>query len=241
MPKKIPDSEHLRIVDALLTRLESAGLQSLSPVERATLAHVALGDPRTARLLPVDLSNAAPRTELCRSIRSAWLDEEWHVVIDYRERLRSVVAQVDDPKYPIASLILYATWFEHTLNIVCIRQGLLRGLNSDQVDSMVRRAPLESKLGWLTQILGLPAFDSEHTKRVLRLAEVRNEFVHYKWRGYLPADHQKQLQKLRDSVANLEPVLDYFLTYYRENLEEPYVAAALDTFRIDRGLLDANA
>ena len=146
-----------------------------------------------------------------------------------------------NPNYPIASLILYATWFEHTLNAISIRQGLLRGLTANQVDAMVRDASIEAKLGWLAQLLGLPPFDESARSRVIRLTNVRNQYVHYKWRGYLPADHELQMRDLRESIANIDPILDYFLSYYRTHLEDPYVASALATFKVDRQHLEANA
>jgi hypothetical protein len=241
MPNRIPTDEQRATVDAILARMEASGLDSLSPAERGLIAATALGDPRSARLLPADLTAAKSRTELCAAIRVAWLDEDWHIVLDYRDRLRRVSVQVDDPNYPIASVILYATWFEHTLNAICIRQGLLRALDANQVDAMVRDASLEAKLDWLIHLLGLPAFEKSHRNRVIRLTNVRNQYVHYKWRGYLQADHEQQLHDLRGSVAEIDPTLDYFLSYYQTNLEEPWVQHALTTFGIDRHDLDASA
>lgn len=232
------NDERRRGLDALLRHFSDVQPDALSIDERATIANAVLADPRSARLLPVDLSDASARHALSETVRAALLDEEWHVVIDYRNRLRIAIGQVVYPEHPIAALILYATWFEHTLNGIVIRQGLLRGLNAEQVEAMVKVSSMAAKLDWLPKVLGLPGFEGSHHQRVLQVSEVRNQYLHYKWKGYKPEESERQKQRLRGTVADLDATVEYFLAYYEAHLEQPYRNRALATFGISREDLD---
>jgi hypothetical protein len=241
MTIKVSVTSDIDALKQLLDRAERQGLSGLSRDDRVELAKIVLGDPRCAGLLRTPVEEASTFARLLSTIRAAWIVEEWHVVLDYRNRLRTAITKVEDPEHPIAALILYATCFEHTLNAILIRQGLLNGLNAAQVDAMVRQSSFPAKLDWLPQGLGLPPFNETHRAKVARLGEVRNQYLHYKWRGHLPEAHEQQKRDLRAAVADLVPSLTYFEAYYSEQLLEPYVNLAIDKFAIARDDLVANA
>ncbi len=80
-----------------------------------------------------------------------------------------------------------------------------------------------------------------HAARVARLGDVRNQYLHYKWRGYLPAAHEQQLQILRSTVEGLDASVAYFKRYYATELEEPYERLAIDAFAVSAEDLRASS
>ena len=110
------------------------------------------------------------------------------------------------------SALFYALWFEHWLN------GLLRHLSRDYALSerhfadMLRGTNFEGKTTWLITLLrGQPIY-SKHLKVIRRVLDVRNAFVHYKWK-VVDDDGRDQTDVLLDDA---EKTVKYLRSYERK-------------------------
>jgi hypothetical protein len=77
------------------------------------------------------------------------------------------------------SFLFYATWFEHWINGVLTRRS--RKLDEDGRRQMLRETSLKGKFRWLLPILHSAEVPRSHLNTIIRIAEMRNSFVHYKF------------------------------------------------------------
>jgi hypothetical protein len=112
--------------------------------------------------------------------------EDVKEVIDFQPRLLASARLLSSRAHPIEAVILYATWMEHWLNSLLLTTMLRRDMTEAHALQLIRQANIEAKLSGLWSLVELPALQEEHVKRIKFLAEVRNEHVHYKWKGQDP-------------------------------------------------------
>jgi hypothetical protein len=95
-----------------------------------------------------------------------------------------------------AALLLYATTTEHWLNDIVITLCRRRGLRREEAQQLIRDIPFRAKSTWLLRLLGASAMKPVHLKKLDRLMQLRNEFVHFKWKGVpLELDEQEEAKK----------------------------------------------
>jgi hypothetical protein len=111
---------------------------------------------------------------------------------------------------------MYATWIEHSLNLILQQVAFAQGLSKAHFQSMIKEASLRAKTTWILPLLGVRPLTEVTVGRVQKLADTRNAFIHYKW-GQLSkaaeADQQRALadaekvvrtiQRLRRQEANI--------------------------------------
>lgn len=114
--------------------------------------------------------------------------------------------------YQIASL-LYGTWFEHWLNWLIITIGKRRGLREDEVSQIIRDIPFRAKLTWIFPLLGLRHLPITHRNAIFKITDLRNSFVHYKWKGKDETADEREEQELIDSLSNIEKTIKYLHQY----------------------------
>lgn len=79
------------------------------------------------------------------------------------------------------ALVFYAMWHEHTVNAILRNALHPKKLESEAEINQVVRLSLPTKLGAIwTLVLG-EKIDRQLASGILRVAEYRNAFVHYKW------------------------------------------------------------
>ncbi len=88
------------------------------------------------------------------------------------------------------ALILYATEIEHHLNDIIQKALLGKNFKTSEIESIMR-LDIEAKRTWLFPLLGLPRLSTNCSKNIKLIADKRNEFIHYKWRGLFDSESQK--------------------------------------------------
>ncbi len=130
--------------------------------------------------------------------------------IDHTENLRQLGKKFEDKGDVWIAVLFYATWVEHVLNEI-ISVGISRmGGNDDLTKQVIRDVQLNAKLGWLMPLLGYREIAAQHAECLRKLAEYRNQFVHYKW-IYMDVDEKSSpndvvllfLPKCRKSLSYL--------------------------------------
>ncbi|MFH9116715.1 hypothetical protein [Streptomyces globisporus] len=87
---------------------------------------------------------------------------------------------LDRGKHNLA-ILPYATWVEHWINRIILMRSIGEGTPQELATALIRSCRLELKFGRVWTSLGMPRFDKDLVRRVTRLMEARNGFVHYKW------------------------------------------------------------
>lgn len=154
---------------------------------------------------------AAPNSEV------AFIDDHTKTLLGearaYRESGQSELA-----------CVLYATWAEHFLNQLVITGAKRKGLSETDGVQMVRDLSYRSKVTWVPKLLGFRAIATSHQKALLKLGELRNQYVHYKWRGYNP-DLDEPEEEYANAVADFEKTVGYLGGYERREIYSGQKAA----------------
>lgn len=188
-----------------LTLLQS-GLGALQEYERIFLAKLFVKEVRKG-----SFQHAAQGTDddvlksFAEHVQKNFADsEELKTVIDFQPRLLYSARSLARRPHPIEAVILYATWMEHWLNAILLTTALKQGRPEADAVQMVREIGIRGKLGWLWSMLRLPAITATDTDRIAFLAEVRNEHVHYKWKGQDPDVLFGETSRLSVAINDIE-------------------------------------
>lgn len=131
-------------------------------------------------------------------------DEPLEIVTDHSPVLLAKAREAaGDGSYEIATL-LYATWCEHWINRVILVTLQRRKLSDEVGLRIIRELRFESKLTWFLEVLGLTPIDESARKAVSHLAELRNQFVHYKYTPTTTFFDRKEIERLQKAIQNLE-------------------------------------
>jgi hypothetical protein len=129
-------------------------------------------------------------------------------------------------------LVLIATVIEHQLNIV-YREALSEhdNLDDDSITKIIRNNTLSDKTGWLFNLILRNEMDYNLQKELFKLAELRNQIVHYKaFPQNIDDDHSGSHNMIRIKIEelNFEEIFTT-LTRLSRTLEE-----ALSNLRLNR-------
>jgi hypothetical protein len=139
-------------------------------------------------------------------------DFEVDVTIDHGSDLLTEARKFRDSGKPEYAIMFYATWVEHWLNGSLVSVGRRLGLEDAEVLRLLYK-PILDKAGvsW-RRCFGTP-FPQRARARIKRLSELRNDFVHYKWKA-VPEDrgphdeYEALLGEAEELVEELDSLYD---------------------------------
>ncbi len=135
---------------------------------------------------------------------------------DYKQSLLSLArSNCKDNNY-LMSALMYATWTEHLLNEIISVKLIRRKFNENEMAKVIRDSPLRAKMDWLLKILGIPPIYKPHQNRIERIADIRNKFVHYKWKAI---EFDKEDESDKDEIAGFEKTVRYLQRYKAKYIE----------------------
>jgi hypothetical protein len=82
------------------------------------------------------------------------------------------------------AILFYAIFFEHTINRIIDAACRKKKIDKKTAIEIIKSVSIHGKVNWLFILLGIPKRNAIHKKRLLEIAEERNSYVHYKWKGY---------------------------------------------------------
>lgn len=139
------------------------------------------------------------------------------IQIDHRLEMLSLAREYKKIyKYELACLF-YATWVEHWLNGIVSVLATRFGMTHAHVTNIIRDVSLRGKLSWLLKLLGSREIYHSHKNAILKLADLRNAFVHYKWKP-IDADEMNADLEFKKIVDSFEKTVKYL-----QNFESKYV------------------
>jgi hypothetical protein len=130
-------------------------------------------------------------------------------ILDHTDDLlRLARVSMRESKWNFA-VLLYATYFEHVVNSFLFSQANRRRLTKATLTQMIREVNFAGKTGWLLEVLGMKPLNPRHRQRLIKLSEIRNGFVHYKWLPRVDGELDPAMQCLKD----VEKIVSYLRRY----------------------------
>jgi hypothetical protein len=158
------------------------------------------------------------KLELLECLRDEYLGRLGGFVLDHTTSILERARRFrEDGDYYFACL-LYATWAEHWLNGLISTAGQRRKLQNDEVVQIIRDTPLRGKLTWLLGLFDLPRIADRHRNALIRLTDLRNGFVHYKWQGKNDAAMDQEDEDFKQVVTGFERTVKYLQGYTARNV-----------------------
>lgn len=141
------------------------------------------------------------------------------IVINY-DYTSSLLAQARDfaskEEFDFA-FMFYATWAEHWANQVISTILTRNDFDENAISDAIRETSFRGKFTWFIPLLDIPEIPDVHVNTLQRLSEIRNSYVHYKWKfqtiGTIK-DKEREARKLADDV---EQVVEYLQEYLADN------------------------
>jgi hypothetical protein len=151
-----------------------------------------------------DLDGKSPSAVLDlvrQAVRS--LPSDFDIVLDHRQDLLKLARHFRLQNRREYAVLMYATWIEHSLNLILQELARARSVGETHVQAFLREASVRAKSSWLFVLLGRKPLSNRIVSRIQRLADSRNSFIHYKWNRL-----SKQVQSDLDStLSDAEPVV----------------------------------
>jgi hypothetical protein len=134
-------------------------------------------------------------------------------ITDYRTSVLQQARLFHQAKDFKLSCLLYGTWFEHWLNWLIVTAGKRRGLSEDDLTQVIRDTPFRGKLTWMFPLIGLRPLPTNHKNAIFKITDLRNSFVHYKWKGKSGEIDKREDKELEDSLKLIERTVKYLRHY----------------------------
>lgn len=152
-------------------------------------------------------------TEYWKSINSKdWKPKTPLSMIDYTDLLLDSARKYFRDGNANYTALFYSTYFEHRLNELVMQQAKKTKITQANLPQMLRDVNISGKCTWLLEILGIPSIASEYALIINQISEIRNSFVHYKWkRNELGSNDEKEFQTA--ALEKAEEVVSYLYEY----------------------------
>lgn len=114
---------------------------------------------------------------------------------------------------------LFATWLEHLLNgMLGLQLKREHRFSEDAVSNVIRSASVDAKITWLLRLSGLPAIAASHVSTIKKLNELRNAFVHYKWKAVDVDSDDPFESELEETLKKFKKSITYLKRYERKHI-----------------------
>lgn len=91
-------------------------------------------------------------------------------------------------------------------------------IHTNTLAENIMRLDIESKRTWLLPLLGLPRFSNNCSKNIKIIADKRNEFVHYKWRGMFEKEQESKNKDYEEYCKKASLTIAHIKRYKTKNL-----------------------
>jgi hypothetical protein len=138
-------------------------------------------------------------------------------IIDFRSTLLAHARRFRKADEEEVSILFYATWFEHWINALFDNRAGKAGFSKTDIQLCIRQTGLKAKFGCFPLVLKLPRLAARHISAMLKCAELRNAFVHYKFTAR-PLDDVQYGKQLKQALEGAEKAVRYLAAYERHHV-----------------------
>lgn len=111
------------------------------------------------------------------------------------------------------AVLFYATWCEHWLNSLIQTGCDQKALSTGCVEQIIRDASFRAKATWVIQLLGFPPIPSDQLGLISQLQNLRNGFVHYKFKAQGEEAMKQHKSQLATAVEGAEDLVRKLMHY----------------------------
>lgn len=137
----------------------------------------------------------------------------YKIIIDHSESLISTARQFNKTGKIENAKLFYATYFEHELNGIIIELCQKKSIDKKTINDIIKSVNLIGKLTWLPLVLGIPQVNVAHKNIILKLADDRNAYIHYKHNPQPDESDANKEQKEQEEIKKIEKTITYFKKY----------------------------
>lgn len=143
---------------------------------------------------------------------------QFHGVIDHRGTLLKEARKLLDRNEQELGLLVFATWLEHYVNSIIEGQARKAKLPHDEISQILRETSMaKGKLTWLLQLLELPRLTPKKLNLINRIMDLRNGFVHYKWK-LQNLDEYRVDKEIVSVMKQADGLVKYLQQYEQRNI-----------------------
>ena len=148
---------------------------------------------------------------------------EYKIAIDHKEDLIETARFFFNKKDYNKSKLFYATYFEHEINDLIIELCEKKKIEKKTINDIIKSVNIIGKFTWLILILGATEVSEIHKNVILRTADERNAFVHYKYNSEqedFVGDEKSKIKetKIIAEFKKIENTIIYIKKYKSRNL-----------------------
>ena len=134
---------------------------------------------------------------------------EIQYAVDHRNEIINKAVDYYEKDYYL-SITLISFFIEHTINSIIDLYCRENSVSEKYRIEIIRNLSIASKFSWLLVLMKLPKINSRILKSIIKIAESRNSFVHYKWK-YSNIDEDKIENKI--TLTEIKTTIKYLKTY----------------------------
>ena len=154
------------------------------------------------------------REQFMREFLDYFEKEESLFVIDHTEDILKQARNYRKMERNELACLFYALWLEHSLNGIISLLAGRKDFSEKEIEEIMRDTSYRSKSSWLPRALGGKSFSQAHVNLIVKLMEVRNSFVHYKWK----AVNEQANNEIKVILSKIEKTVKYIRDYERKHI-----------------------
>lgn len=142
---------------------------------------------------------------------------DYKIVIDHKEDLIETARGFFNKKDYSKSKLFYATYFEHEINDLIIELCEKKKIEKKVINDIIKSVNIIGKFTWLLLILGASKVSEIHKNIILKTADERNAFVHYKYNPEQD-DIKDNETTILEEFKKIEKTITYLKKYKSKNI-----------------------
>jgi len=218
----------------LARRCKSGGVRALSRPERREFKTLFEKEIRKLAFKPRSSNVRKILAQFCDHVVCGFDATAQPVVVMYsRPYLRRTARRLTKHRVPTASLILYAAWIEHWVNIMVTVAMLRSGKMPNKPLQFLKTQPrFDDKLKKLASALGLTSLPKKIRDSLIQVVKQRNQHLHFTWEGKSPERVRRDETTVRGIVNRCEAILDAALAFEYQQFDAPHAQLVSSVFRL---------
>lgn len=216
-------------VAQLASRCITDGPDALNSAEREELRALYMKEARKGAFRPPDGDVDLVRRRFCEHVQREF-NSSTLLVIDALPYFRRKAREQADDDVPLASLILYATWIEHWINVL-ISIGMQRdGATEADVEAYFKTQPRsKAKVERLKSLSRAPLPEKEFGW-LLQVIKTRGRYHHYSWAGRPRGWVEKDGKGVAALIRRAEQMIDRLLAFEHAEFDASLLPLAFKIF-----------
>jgi hypothetical protein len=205
------------------------GHGSLSANERDELRSLFMKEARKGAFRPTGTGADAIRQEFCEHVVREFGPSVLTVIDALPYFRRKAKEQLGD-QIPLASLLLFATWIEHWVNVVITMGMLRRGQSEADVDAYFKvRCPFVDRMAHLQSLCANPLPDKPRGW-LIQVMKTRARYHHYIWKGAPDRLVQKDLKGIAALMRRGDAMIEDLLAFEHLEFDAQWTATSVELF-----------